>query len=142
MNKGSIYNWKDDKERKLIYLGYNWSGNGMWHQFELVTNPGKIWCEVLDSDLHMLEEAEEMEAYTVTYEINIDATSPIHAALLVEKVLNSQHYRPFLTVTDNEGTRTDIDLESNPALESAFFRKMHTESVLRKVEKQVVEIGR
>ena len=58
MKKGSICNWKHDKKRKLIYLGYNWSGNGMWHQFALITNPEKIWCEVLDSDLHMIEEAE------------------------------------------------------------------------------------
>ena len=28
----------------------------MWHQFEKATAPGKIWCEVLDEDLHKFEE--------------------------------------------------------------------------------------
>lgn len=55
MKLNGRYNWKSQPER-LVYLGRNWSGNGFWHQFEKVDEPGKIWCEVLDSDLHMLEE--------------------------------------------------------------------------------------
>lgn len=51
---GGRYNWKNQPER-LKYIGYNWSGNGYWHQFELDGKHG-VWCEVLDSDLHMLEE--------------------------------------------------------------------------------------
>lgn len=49
------YNWKHQPER-LVYIGRNWSGNGYWHQFELVNKPGKVWCEVVDADLPALEE--------------------------------------------------------------------------------------
>ena len=55
---GAKYNWKNQPER-LIYVGYNWSGNGKWHQFEKVDSPGVVWCELLDSDLSMMEETEE-----------------------------------------------------------------------------------
>lgn len=53
MKIGGKYNWKNQSER-LVYIGR--SENGYWHQFENVDNPGVIWCEVLTSDLHMLEE--------------------------------------------------------------------------------------
>jgi hypothetical protein len=53
---GGRYNWKGQTER-LVFIGRNWSGN--WNQFERVGEPGVIWCEVLDSDLHMLEETIE-----------------------------------------------------------------------------------
>lgn len=52
---GGRYNWRHQPER-LIYIGYNWSGNGYWHQFQKVGEPGAVWCEVLNADLHMLEE--------------------------------------------------------------------------------------
>lgn len=55
MKKGGRYNWRGQPER-LIYIGHNWSGNGYWHQFELVDKPGVVWCEVLDSDLPSIEE--------------------------------------------------------------------------------------
>ncbi len=55
MKIGGRYNWKSQHER-LVYLGNNWSGNSYWHQFALVESPEKVWCEVRDSDLHMLEE--------------------------------------------------------------------------------------
>ena len=45
------YNWKNQSER-LVYIGKM----DAWHRFELVDEPGKVWCEVLDEDLHMLEE--------------------------------------------------------------------------------------
>lgn len=51
---GDRCNWKDQPER-LVYLGRNWSGNGYWHQFAKIETPNKVWCEVLDSDLHMIE---------------------------------------------------------------------------------------
>lgn len=51
---GNRYKWKYQPER-LIYVGRNWSGNGYWHQFEKVGEPNKIWCELLDGDLPMLE---------------------------------------------------------------------------------------
>ena len=52
--KGGLYNWKHQKER-LIYLGRSRSGNVFWHQFAKVETPAGVWCEVLDSDLHMFE---------------------------------------------------------------------------------------
>lgn len=47
---GNGYNWKNQPER-LVYRGRK----GLWHQFSLIGNTD-IWCEVLESDLHMLEE--------------------------------------------------------------------------------------
>lgn len=54
MKIGEKYNWSGQRE-SLIYLGYNWSGNGYWHQFAKVETPDVIWCEVLGSDLQMIE---------------------------------------------------------------------------------------
>jgi len=54
---GGRYNWKNQPER-LIYVGaklYTFYGR-RWHQFVKVDEPSKVWCEVLDEDLHMLEE--------------------------------------------------------------------------------------
>jgi hypothetical protein len=45
------YNWKYQKDR-LKYLGKK----GLWHQFAKINNPYEVWCEVLEEDLHMLEE--------------------------------------------------------------------------------------
>lgn len=58
MVKGNRYNWKGQPER-LIYLGDNFSGNGYWHQFALVTNPTKVWCEVQGYQLESFEETKE-----------------------------------------------------------------------------------
>jgi hypothetical protein len=55
------YNWKGQPDR-LIYLGRNWSGNGFWHQFRKIGDPRPVWCEVLDSDLPMLEETVEKKS--------------------------------------------------------------------------------
>lgn len=54
MLRGDKYNWKNQEER-LVYLGKD----GWWHQFALVDEPHKVWCEVLDRDLHMLEKTEQ-----------------------------------------------------------------------------------
>ena len=52
LERGKRYNWKGQKER-LVYCGKH----GSWHQFTLVGDcSGRIWCEVLDADLHMIEE--------------------------------------------------------------------------------------
>lgn len=53
---GGRYNWRNQAER-LVYVGPSLSpGQGRWHQFEKVGEPGAVWCEVLDTDLHMIEE--------------------------------------------------------------------------------------
>ena len=58
MKRGGFYNWKNQPDR-LIYLGRNWIGNGWWHQFKKIGDPREVWCEVLDEDLHMLEETQD-----------------------------------------------------------------------------------
>lgn len=52
---GKKYNWQNQPER-LVYLGKNWSGNGYWHQFALVSDQDNVWCECLDADLNGIEE--------------------------------------------------------------------------------------
>ena len=48
------YNFTNQEER-LNYVGYNFSGNGYWHQFEKTSNPGVVWSELQNSDLWMIE---------------------------------------------------------------------------------------
>ena len=55
---GERYNWKNQSER-LIYLGNNFSGNGYWHQFSKIEEPGIVWCEVRHSELVMIEATKE-----------------------------------------------------------------------------------
>ncbi len=52
---GGKYNWINQEER-LVYLGFNFSGNGYWHQFALVQEPDVVWCEVAENELQFLEE--------------------------------------------------------------------------------------
>lgn len=47
---GDECNWKNQPER-LVYMGKY----GSWHQFSLVGEPGKVWCEVLEEDLESIE---------------------------------------------------------------------------------------
>lgn len=62
MVKGKRYRFKySDQEKILIYKGFNLSGNGYWHQFELESEPGKVWCELQPDDLMLLEAVEEEE---------------------------------------------------------------------------------
>jgi hypothetical protein len=53
---GKHYNFKHQHET-LVYMGKE----GYWNQFELVDNPGEVWCEVHDRDLHMIEEIEQQK---------------------------------------------------------------------------------
>jgi hypothetical protein len=45
------YNFVHQSE-KLLYMGKE----GRWHQFTLTASPHSVWCELLDSDLHLIEE--------------------------------------------------------------------------------------
>ncbi len=54
MDVGSFYNFVEQTER-LVYLGNNFSGNGYWHQFALVSEPTVAWCELQKMDLAMIE---------------------------------------------------------------------------------------
>ncbi len=59
MKVGGLYNWRNQPER-LAYMGREFyrGDRRAWHQFEKVDEPGKVWCEILDSDLRLLEETE------------------------------------------------------------------------------------
>lgn len=50
------YNFKGQGE-KLVYIGSRrYAGDcRTWYQFAKVENPYKVWCELLEADLHMLE---------------------------------------------------------------------------------------
>jgi len=51
-----------------------------------------------------------MAHYLVTYDIEVDADSPLEAALEVEKVLNEMEYRPYLNVK-NMGTGEEVGID-------------------------------
>lgn len=74
MKRGGRYNWRGQPER-LIYLGRNWSGNGWWNQFKKIGDPREVWCEVVDSDLNMLEETDQPVA-TIGDTIAVDVRHP------------------------------------------------------------------
>ena len=50
------YNWIGQEER-LVYLGYNFSGDAYWHQFAKVDSPTEVWCECQLSDIEVGMEA-------------------------------------------------------------------------------------
>lgn len=52
MKIGGLYNWRHQPADRLIYLGKK----GNWRQFKKIGDPRAVWCEVLDGDLHMIEE--------------------------------------------------------------------------------------
>ena len=49
---GGMYKWKG-QDQHLVYIGYNFDG-GWWHQFELASNRGSIWCETTSKELELL----------------------------------------------------------------------------------------
>lgn len=54
---GSGYKWSHQPER-LVYMGPKRYDGDMrvWYQFAKVEMPDVVWCEVLMSELHMMEE--------------------------------------------------------------------------------------
>ena len=63
MNKGNTYRFRYQESPNLTYIGYNWSGNGYWHQFTKV-GEHKVWSELKPSDLHMIEEVQAVGEVT------------------------------------------------------------------------------
>ena len=84
---GDKCNWKFQSER-LIYLGYNWSGNGHWHQFALIDQPDEVWCEVLTEDLELLELSEKPETGIKTREVSTSG----FAKIALKEVLETYGY--------------------------------------------------
>ena len=52
LERGKKYRFIGQQE-ELVYIGYNWSGNGYWHQLTL---DGKVWSEIQDKQFDLLEE--------------------------------------------------------------------------------------
>ena len=54
---GGMYNWKNQPE-KLIYIGQQRYGQDRrsWYQFAKVERPELVGSEVLETELHMIEE--------------------------------------------------------------------------------------
>lgn len=53
--KGKKYRFKytaEENPEPIEYAGYNFSGNGYWHQFK---KDGEVWTELSDSDLELIE---------------------------------------------------------------------------------------
>lgn len=61
---GGKYNWKHTPVDKLVYLGKK----GVWNQFKKIGDPvyNQVWCEVLEEDLHMIEETAPNKVVTTT----------------------------------------------------------------------------
>jgi len=56
---GETYKFKYQNSPILKYLGYNWSGNGYWHQFgNTEENENEVWSELNNGDLHLIEQYE------------------------------------------------------------------------------------
>ena len=53
--EGNKYNFKNQPER-LVFIGNYGQRDATWYQFGKIENPTKVWSEVHESDLHMLEE--------------------------------------------------------------------------------------
>ena len=51
---GEEYNFCRQEER-LIYIGNNFSGNGLWHQLEKISERGIVWAELQSGDLCLIE---------------------------------------------------------------------------------------
>jgi hypothetical protein len=51
LKRGGRYNWKNQPDRRVYLRKFNG-----WHQFKKIGDTREVWCEVLDADLHMLEE--------------------------------------------------------------------------------------
>ncbi len=74
----SYWKWTCGDE-DLIYVGKS----GPWNQFALVESPNQVWCEVLDSDMHMLEGIRMPLAAALQLEIDRATKEEIHEALNV-----------------------------------------------------------
>lgn len=108
IKRGMRCNWKGQPER-LIYLR---KFNG-WHQFQKIGDSRPVWCEVLDADLHMLEETKDD-----------DALQPCgHPKSLV--LHSAESGEPLYCETcDDKSGRRDAELrESELAAANAALRK-------------------
>lgn len=47
---GDKYNW-GGQDGKLVYIGKS----GSLYRFALTSKPDRVWCEVTESDLHLIE---------------------------------------------------------------------------------------
>ena len=77
MVRGNNYRYIGTPQ-KLVYLGKNFSGNGFWHQFALVKEPKKVWAEITDNELHLIEEIENgSRAVEITVNVPEEIKNPL-----------------------------------------------------------------
>lgn len=55
---GGKYNFTQQPER-LVHIGVVYDYSGKWYQFALVSEPDKVWAELSNQDLHMIEETRD-----------------------------------------------------------------------------------
>lgn len=110
MKIGGKYNWKSQPDR-LIYLGRNWSGNGYWHQFKKIGDPRPVWCEVLGSDLHMLEETRSTGA-TMSEQMN----SAVGVWIATTNRLPDEGVEVDTKIDDHDGCRNQQTLKRRGSL--------------------------
>ena len=55
MKIGGAYKFQHQCSEVLLYVGFNFSGNGFWHQFEQEKNQGVVWCEMQDIGLRLID---------------------------------------------------------------------------------------
>ena len=108
MKVGGRYNWRGQPER-LVYIGRNRDpGQGRWHQFEKVEEPGVVWCEVLDSDLHMIEETNGPDVAALALQIADDASRVLIETQAVQAPSNWP--APVYDLTQLESGLTDDEI--------------------------------
>lgn len=60
LHKGKLYNFKNQPER-LVFVGRKFypGDQRTWFQFAKVESPDEVWSEILQADLHLVEETPE-----------------------------------------------------------------------------------
>lgn len=118
--RGGRYNWKGQPER-LIYIGRDRSGTGKWHQFAKVEEPARVCCEILDTDLRMIEKTPD-DASTPDPSHAFDSTGAMAAAWLGAEGAGAAVDRVFGKKAEKAATplRTALDLTLT-AEESAYL---------------------
>lgn len=57
-----------------------------------------------------------MPVYHITYQIDVEAESPVDAAVLAASYMLNPGMGPILDVTDNDGVTTRVDTDYDPPM--------------------------
>jgi hypothetical protein len=107
MKIGGFYNWVYQPER-LVYLGLNESQR--WHQFAKIESPTKVWCEVLESDLHSIENTTSVtHDLCVVEEANeVTRPRPLQSALMALAAVSAISLTPTSRVNNAYSQRLEM----------------------------------